>query len=68
MTLWLARDNVIYCRLLTSQVTGLSRPRGAPGHAIGGASETVRTARSLATLRPRPRLSGPDASRRRSGQ
>jgi len=52
MTLWLARDNVIYCRLLTSQVTGLSRPRGAPGHAIGGASETVRTARSLATLRP----------------
>jgi hypothetical protein len=39
MTLWLARDNVIYCRLLTSQVTGLSRPRGAPGHVIGDASE-----------------------------
>jgi hypothetical protein len=55
MTFWPGRDNVIYCRFLTSQVTGLSRPRRAPGPAIGDAREPVHTARSLATLRPIPR-------------
>jgi hypothetical protein len=68
MTFWPGRDNVIYCRFLTSQVTGLSRPRRAPGPAIGDVREPVHTARSLGTLRPRPPLSSPDASRRRSGQ